>query len=511
MASKGVVAAGHPETAEAAAEVLRAGGNAFDAALAAASMACLAEPVLASLGGGGFLLARPAGGQPVVYDFFVQTPKARRPAGEIDFHPIIADFGTTTQEFHIGMGAVATPGMVRGLFDIHRDLGRMPMADVVAQTVHKANTGLPMNDLQAYILSVVGPIFRATDSARAIYAGRAHPDALLAEGEALHQPDMAAVLDVLAGDGDDTFYLGDIAKRIIADCRDNGGHLTDDDLAGYRVARRQPLQTAYGDWSVFANPPPSAGGLLIAFALKLLAGTPWQGEPFGTLPHLTALARVMDATNEARAQAGDPAQLQDEAYIERYRREVANHPPSWRGTTHINVIDAAGNAAAMSLSNGEGCGSILAGTGIMLNNMLGEEDLNPDGFGRWPLDSRMSSMMTPALLLGPEGEETVMGSGGSNRIRTAILQVIVNLIGCGLPVEQAVRHPRLHFERGELNAEPGFAAAVLDALEDEFPHQTRWQDRNMFFGGVHTACFDPRAGAFDGTGDPRRGGVCQIV
>ena len=193
MTSKGVVAAGHPETAEAAAEVLRAGGNAFDAALAAACMACLAEPVLASLGGGGFLLARPAGSAPVVYDFFAHTPKRRRPEAEIDFHPIVADFGTTTQEFHIGMGSVAAPGMVRGLFDIHRDLGRLQMTDVVAQAAGKARAGLAMNDLQAYILSVVGPIFRATTSARDIYASRRAADDLLQEGEVLHQPDLAGL------------------------------------------------------------------------------------------------------------------------------------------------------------------------------------------------------------------------------------------------------------------------------------------------------------------------------
>ena len=122
--------AGHPVTAQAAATILEAGGNAFDAAVAALLASCVAEPVLASLGGGGFLLVLPAGGEPVVYDFFAQTPRRRRPEAELDFYPILADFGSAQQEFHIGLGSVATPGTVRGLFRIHRELCRLPLAEI---------------------------------------------------------------------------------------------------------------------------------------------------------------------------------------------------------------------------------------------------------------------------------------------------------------------------------------------------------------------------------------------
>ena len=131
MTSKGAIAAGHPETARAAAAILAEGGNAFDAVLAGLCAACVAEPVLISLGGGGFLLARRAGGEAVLYDFFAQTPKVRRAEAEVDFFPIVADFGTAQQEFHIGMGSIAVPGTVKGLFRVHRDLGSMPMARIV--------------------------------------------------------------------------------------------------------------------------------------------------------------------------------------------------------------------------------------------------------------------------------------------------------------------------------------------------------------------------------------------
>jgi gamma-glutamyltranspeptidase/glutathione hydrolase len=124
-----VVAAGHPRTVAAAEAILRAGGNAFDAAVAAMAAACVAEPVLASLGGGGFVLACPAHGRPRVYDFFVDTPLQRLPRKDLDFYPLLADFGTQTQEFHIGRGSIATPGYVAGMFAVQRELGRMSMRD----------------------------------------------------------------------------------------------------------------------------------------------------------------------------------------------------------------------------------------------------------------------------------------------------------------------------------------------------------------------------------------------
>ena len=149
MAAKGAVAAGHPKTADAAALLLEAGGNAFDAALAALCAACVAEPVLTSLGGGGFLTAKTAAGKTQVYDFFVQTPRRKRPPYDIELFPVVADFGTAKQEFHIGMGSLATPGTVRGLFDVHRELGSIPMRRIVEPAVMTARDGVRLNHLQA--------------------------------------------------------------------------------------------------------------------------------------------------------------------------------------------------------------------------------------------------------------------------------------------------------------------------------------------------------------------------
>ncbi len=508
MTAKGAVAAGHPETAEAAALLLDAGGNAFDAALAGLCAACVAEPVLTSLGGGGFLTARTATGESRVYDFFVQTPRLKRASDEIEFFPILADFGTAQQEFHIGLGSVATPGTVRGLFEVHRELGRTPMRCIVEPALAAARRGVRLNQLQAYIFSVVAPIYLATPGARALYASPRDPRRPLAEGESMRQPELADALEQLAKEDDRLFYEGEMAQTLVALCRDQGGQIEPADLSGYRTRRRAPLCHDYRGARLHLNPPPASGGLLIAFALALLAEQDLTTQPFGAAEHLLGLARVMEQTNLARKIGPADRHLLQDDWVARFRRAVRGRPVATRGTTHISVLDARGNAAALTLSNGEGCGHLLPGTGIMLNNMLGEEDLNPKGFQRWEPDVRVSSMMAPTLAE-HAGRIIALGSGGSNRLRTAILQTLSNLIDFGMSAEAAVTAPRIHLERGKVSVEPGFEAAAVRRLTRDWPHHELWKELNLFFGGTHTLVGD--RGRFTGAGDPRRGGALRIV
>jgi gamma-glutamyltranspeptidase/glutathione hydrolase len=512
----GIIAAGHELTAQSGAEILRAGGNAFDAALAALATACVVEPALVSLGGGGFLLAQPAREAARLYDFFVQTPRRRRAASELDFRPIIADFGTAAQEFHIGQGAVATPGVVRGLFAAHRDLGSLPMRDILHQAVCHAHEGIRVHALQAYIFGIIAAIYRSSPAAMDIYGSRKEAGRLLGEGETLRQPALADTLESLAVEGEDLFYRGEIAAAIVREMR-SGGHLEAADLAGYAMIPRRPLALDYRGVRLSINPPPASGGLLVAFGLQLLAAVDIAAAGFGSAGHLTRLARVLALTQEARLAAcahgstahPDDALLLDPAFIARYRRLLAGQAPARRGTTHIGVIDACGNVASLSVSNGEGSGCVVPGTGIMLNNMLGEQDLNPGGFHRWPTDTRMTSMMAPTLLIFPDGRVAALGSGGSNRIRSAILQVVSNLVDFGMDVEEAVTAPRIHLEDGHLSVEGGFETERLGELLAAYPSHHLWEELNLFFGGAHTVL---REGASRrGAGDPRRGGVCLVV
>ncbi len=517
MSPTGLCAAGHAETAEAACAILRAGGNAFDAVVAANLAAAVAEPVLCSLGGGGFMLARVArDGSNRCYDFFTQTPRRPPPPDAVDFHPVTVDFGTTTQDFHIGLGAVATPGMVRGLFHIHRELGRLPMAEVVAPAVALARDGVRINALQAYIHQVVSPIYLASAETARLFASPGQPGRAVREGEVVRFPELADTLETLAIEKEDLFYRGEIAEAIAAACADGGGSLTMDDLGAYRVEERRPLSFQLNGARVFINPPPSCGGMLIAFATDLLARLPSADRGPDDGAELINLATAMALTNKARMDAlaagrgGHDARdyLFDARRLARYGAEILGRAHAPRGTTHISVADAAGNIASMTVSNGEGCGYVVPGTGIMLNNMLGEEDLNPGGFHRWQPDQRLSSMMAPALVYETGGPIHALGSGGSNRIRSAMLQVMRNMVRHRLHLAPAIERPRIHFENGILNVEDGFPEAAIAALGETFDDVRVWPDRNLFFGGAHGVSFHQADGRMSGAGDPRRGGVC---
>jgi len=514
-----VVAAGHEVTAEAAAVLLREGGNAFDAALGALCASCVAEPVLASLGGGGFLLAGPGGNVPVIYDFFVQTPRVRAPAAGLDFYPILADFGDAQQEFHIGLGSIATPGCVRGLFRIHRELCRLPLDLITEPARQAARQGVRVNELQHYISTIGEPILRARPAALALHASPVHPGALAAEGELLRQPHMADSFEALLAEGEDLFYQGAIGQELVAACREGGGHLSAADLLAYRVEKRPPLVAGYRGARLFTNPAPSLGGTLIGFTLRLLERLRLGETRFGAERHLRMFARAMRLTQALRRDhiapdrelaADDSARLLNDPLLGEYLRLLDGHPVSRRGTTQVSIADAEGNLASMTLSNGEGSGYVIPGTGIMLNNMLGEEDLNPLGFQCWPEDRRIASMMAPSLLLTADGREVATGSGGSNRIRSAILQVLCHLADFDMSLQEAVTAPRIHFESGLLHLEPEREPSVLRILADEFPRQKYWTDRNLFFGGAHSVMRDP-SGGLTGIGDPRRGGVCLEV
>ena len=516
MGRRGAVACGHPLTAEVAEEVLLDGGNAYDALVAAFFVACVVEPVLASLGGGGFLLASPEGEKTTLLDFFVQTPARRYSPDELDFEPVRVDFGSTTQEFHIGLGAAATPGCVKGIFEIHRRLGSLPMRELVAPACRLARSGVELNQEQAFIFSVVEPIYVSRSTARELFGSEHQPGRVKGEGETLAQPHLAETMETLAIEGDDLFYRGEIAAAIVKQCQ-GFGFLTLADLEGYRVEERLPLEVGYRGVKVRTNPPPSTGGTLIAFGLGLLESIRPDRKGHQRSDWLMELADVMAMTQAARVELAsqsdsswpDPLKLLAPEILARYRDEIAGRRRAFRGTTQITIIDGRGSVASMTCSNGEGCGEMLPDTGIMMNNMLGEEDLNPHGFHQWRPSERISSMMAPSIAIWPDGQLLAIGSGGSNRIRTAILQVLVNTIDFGLDLEAAIAHPWIHYEGKVLSVEGGLPSATVDELLAQFPELRLFPGHNIFFGGTHAVIH--HKGRFQAVGDPRRGGAARVV
>ena len=256
------------------------------------------------------------------------------------------------------------------------------------------------------------------------------------------------------------------------------------------------------------NPAPAASGPLIAYGLGLLAAL----HKDASAPGAVDLTLAMRATNEARATHGEAlAGLLGDGVLANEMRNAARHPAMTRGTTHISVIDAAGNAVSASLSNGEGNGHIVGAHGFMLNNMLGEEDLAPEGLGTWREGVRLSSMMAPTIILEADGSITALGTGGSNRIRTAILQVAVNVLDRGMSLADAVDAPRIHVEKGgTVSFEPGLPEPERSALFALAPEAHAWPELNLFFGGVHAARRHAKGG-LEGAGDPRRRGQAIVV
>jgi gamma-glutamyltranspeptidase/glutathione hydrolase len=178
-------------------------------------------------------------------------------------------------------------------------------------------------------------------------------------------------------------------------------------------------------------------------------------------------------------------------------------------TTHISVIDSDGMAVGITHSNGEGCGYVVPGTGAMMNNFLGEDDINPHGFHSQPAGERMLTMMCPTIVR-KDNQTWVLGTGGSNRIRTSVMQVVHNLVALGMSAREAVRAPRIHVEGEAFNLETiGQDPATVRALSEEEPGLVLFNDSNMFFGGVHVAALGPDG--FDGIGDIRRGGVLCLI
>jgi gamma-glutamyltranspeptidase/glutathione hydrolase len=492
-APRGVVAAGHPLSAEAGAAALRAGGNAVDAALGAMLVSCVCEPLLTGLGAGGYMLVAHPELDPVLLDFFVEAPgRGTAPARPTELIPIEVSFGDAIQTFNVGAASVGTYGVAAGICEAARRFGRLELAELVAPAARLARSGVELSRGQAYVAEILAGIVTSTPEASALFAPRG---ALLRAGERLHQVELADTLERLGRDGAAPFYTGEIAAASADWLSGQGGLLTREDLAAYEVIERTPVRLRYRGREVLTNPPPSAGGILIAWALRELDRRPGTPGP----------QDIVDTMR--RAQAARTPEFLDGLAEPGFAARFLRTGGRLGSTTHIAVLDGEGWACSVTCSNGSCSGVIVPGTGLHLNNMLGEQDLNPFGFHRYPPGRRLPSMMAPTVVLESGVPRLVLGSAGSNRIRSAILQTIVRVIDEGLPVRAAVEAPRVHFEDDVVYAEPGVSEAALARAGATV---TRFREPNLFFGGVQAVERAP-GGALRGAGDPRRGGAAVVV
>jgi gamma-glutamyltranspeptidase/glutathione hydrolase len=348
--------------------------------------------------------------------------------------------------------------------------------------------------MHAYLFEILGPILCLQPEGEAIYA----PDGrILGAGETVRLPELGDLLERLGAEGPGFLYTGDAARTISQYVLERGGLLSEDDLHTYRPIEREPVRVAYHGRDILTNPPPSSGGILIAHSLRLL-------QQLGRPGDVAALVEVMDRTNRERTEEFLEG-LHHEGYLEAF---MASRLGS---TTHVSVMDADGGAASVTCSNGSCSGVIVPGTGMHLNNMMGEQDLNPLGWHRHERGRRIPSMMSPTTVLHEGEPQIALGSAGSNRIRSVVLQTILNVIDGGLGAQDAVEAPRVHFENGVVEAEPGVDPEALAVLERDGWKVQRWSERNLFFGGAQAVARDPETGELTGGGDPRRGGAAVPV
>ena len=466
------IATGNAQSTQAAAQILDKGGNAYDAILAALFMSFVCEPLLSSPGGGGYLLAHHKGDDAKIFDFFAQTPH-NKTLGKKDFYPIQGDFGATTQEFHIGMAAAAIPGIPAGIFAVHNYYGSLPLIEIADAAIKLANQGMVVDELHAEVIQILIPILNHSCHAKALFSN--DENKLIKQGEVKSNKQLASFITNLASKPMDWFYFDTPAKNIVNDMQLHHGLLTQQDFESYQVVIREPLIKNIKDWKIITNAEPTTGGMLIAEQLNHAANNDDDD------PHNKIISAMMFAD-----------QLKNKQSFQ-----------SSKGTTHMSVIDGDGNVASMTVSNGEGCGYVVPGNGFMLNNFLGEEDINSQGFFNFKENTRMASMMSPTIL---ENKETriALGTGGSNRIKTAMFQTIWQIIAENKTLDQAINYPRFHYENNKLEIEKGFNENTLEALKQIHPNINLWDSRSLYFGGINAVQHGEKNLAI---GDSRRKGV----
>ncbi len=538
---RALVVSPHPVVSEAGVELLRAGGNVVDAAVAAAFALAVAQPQSTGIGGGGFLLIRLADGRAFAIDARETAPAAATPN-------LYLEPGLPENASLIGGLAVATPGLVAGLALAQQSYGSLPLARVLEPAIRIAAEGYAIGAYQASWIERLrrSPLAERFAETARIQFPAGHVDARTR----LVQADLARTLRAIAAQGPRAFYEGPVAEAIAKAVRESGGILGTQDLARYQPVLRAPLVGRFRDFEVLAFPPPSSGGVTLLEALNVLEGFDLAEEGAGSSAAIHRIAEAMKLSFADRAvHLGDPdfaelpvAALLDPAYAARQRARI--NPAWWRrppwtwgqaevairvagpglpqgdaGTAHLSVADAAGNAVAITETINTPYGSWVtaSGTGVLLNNEMDDFATRPGQANAFGLVSmagangiaprkRPLSSMAPLIVLEEGKLRFVAGSNGGPRIISSTLLALLNHLEFGLDASDAVAAPRFHHQwlPDELLLEAGHPADVIEALRAR-GHAVRVVDG--LGTGVEAIAFDPASGLLTGYPDPRRDGA----
>lgn len=498
--------AGTPYAAEAAAEVFRAGGNAADAAVAAAAAVSVTEPLMSSIGGGGFALVRDGSGSAEVVDYYDVMPGKGLPASAFGAggspQSVILKYGAGVRSI-VGGAAVSVPGSLRGWEMVLQRHGRLRLGEALGPAIRLARDGFRLCRTSGMWLEVAQEVLKLTDETRRqFYKG----DRVYREGEEMTFPELADTLQAVGEVGANLFYEGDLGRKVSSYVLGMGGILTERDLAEYRPVVREPMSVRHGVGEMYTNGPPSAGGPTLAQMLRVVSAYDLASMP--GREYVAVMAGAMKLALEDRetqyldgAENGTvAARLTGEEYAKVQRRRILEGFGSPH-TTHLSCVDAEGLAVSITASMGYGSGLVVPGTGIPLNNSLGEPELNPKGFHALKPGERLVSSMSPTVVSSAKGGIVALGSPGASRIPTAILQTLVNILDFGMGVEEAVLAPRFHAE-GDLFA---FEAGSPEVDPRRFGRVLPYEEPNMYFGGVNAVRLTTE-GDLEAAADPRRSG-----
>lgn len=493
--------------ARAAEYVADKGGNAVDCALAAALLAMNTEPGVCALAGSAYVTVWPANGEPITIDGNTAIPGiglADKDLGRgAESLTLTYGGGITTL---IGSGSVAVPGALKALERAWQLFGNATWQDLFAPTIAAIEDGFPLSSACHYYLGYSGePIFARSDDG--FFALHNAQRELHAAGSLINMPHLADTLAAIAAEGGRTFYEGDIATAMTAHVRDADGALTMEDLLQYEAKERPSLRVPVGCWSIASNPAPAVGGAVLSamlIACAQLSHRKWSSD---ALQKLIDVQRACLSFRQRRLDVSDDVGAEAAALLRDADSGLLMSDWASASTVHTSAVDNSGLACAVTSSSGYGSGEMPAGTGLWLNNCLGELELNRRGLAATPAGARLPSNMAPSIA---RNDDTVLaiGSPGADRITTALHQFLLNHLQMDMPLSEAIAHPRVHVdtsgEQERLMAEPG-----LDLPELDIPvHVTA--GIGMYFGGVGVARYSTRDGIAVAA-DPRRAGGTALI
>lgn len=499
---KVMTAAGSTLGAEAAAAVADAGGNAVDSALAAVIVSMCTEPGIIAPAAGAFITIWEPGADPVTIDGYCEMPGRTDPdrigSGRTE---IFMTYGGGMKT-NIGYSSVATPGAFAG-FQIAADrYGAAPWSEIFAPAIDYTRNGFPVPGVTARYWEHSHEVIFGwhPDSYRVVH----HADGTVrGQGEILTLPDLASSLELIAREGADVFYGGELGKAIADEVYGHGGILSHDDMVAYEAVVRDPIRLRLHDWDIATNPLPAIGGAALAGLLLLMGEEGMSGWTAPEIDRLVAAQRAIFTYRGSHLESAEEdlpaavATLLDAAAMGDVGRLMASG-----STTHVSAVDSEGRACSITASAGYGSGVMVPGTGMWLNNSLGELELHPKGFHGLQPGERLLSNMAPTIARNPEGEVLAIGSAGADRITTAVGESLINHLWLDMDLVEAVAHPRVHAE--VFDGEPTVAYELNLPVEVEGPVR-HFAEQSMYFGGVQAAAWSPADGLV-GTADPRRSG-----